>query len=82
MRLSLYQIQVPRSRTRVRTNKLAADLRLPNPFPQKSISGLQCPVCLGKEDGHPLFRQYEYARKDTLIRHFASHELHRLLQWS
>ena len=26
MRLSLYQIQVPRSRTRVRTNKLAADL--------------------------------------------------------
>jgi len=42
------------------------------PFPPKSMSGLQCPMCLGKKDGHPLFRQYEYARKDTLIRHFES----------
>jgi uncharacterized protein DUF3435 len=74
MRLELYRIQVPRFlHGHVRTD-IAVNLGFPNPFPQQSINGLQCPYCLGKEDYHPLARQYEYRRKDILISHFQRHE--------
>lgn len=41
----------------------------------KSSTGLECPVCLGNESLHPLARNYVYARKDVLKRHFETHRL-------
>lgn len=54
--------------------KLPLIWSLRNPFPLKSESGLECPVCLGGP-GHPRAKAYTYARKDTLQRHFATHKL-------
>lgn len=53
---------------------IAVENKFPDPFPPKSVTGLQCPYCLGTEYYHPLIRQYEYARKDSLKVHFQSHE--------
>lgn len=75
MRLHLYKIQIPRPlQTRFKTANVAVENKFPDPFPPKSVSGLQCPYCLGTEYYHPLIRQYEYARKDSLKIHFQTHE--------
>lgn len=75
MRLDLYGIQVPRPlQKRIKTDKCAVDVEFPNPFPQRSASGLECPCCLGVTNYQPLVRQYKYARKDILIKHFQTHE--------
>lgn len=75
MRLNLYNIQVPWPlQTCVKTDKCTVDDDFPNPFPQQSASGLQCLYCLGVTNYHPLVWQYEYARKDVLIKHFQTHE--------
>lgn len=48
------------------------------PFiPLKSESGLQCAVCLGRSDIHPKVKTYTYARKDTVQKHFRTHQLQR-----
>ncbi|CAG8079571.1 unnamed protein product [Penicillium nalgiovense] len=44
-------------------------------LPSKSSTGLECPVCLGRNDLHPSARTYPYARKDVLKRHFETHKL-------
>lgn len=41
----------------------------------KSSTGLECPVCLGCQDLHPLARSFTYSRRDVLKRHFETHRL-------
>lgn len=44
-------------------------------IPMKSKNGLECPVCLSHSNVHLRAKQYTYARKDTLQRHFKTHKL-------
>lgn len=41
----------------------------------KSKTGLECPVCLGSPNLHPRVKSYSYYLKDTLQRHFETHNL-------
>jgi hypothetical protein len=75
MRLYLYQIRVPQSRTRVRTNKLAVDTyTIAEPFPSKKYDWFAMPGMF-RQRRWPFSFQAIYARKNTLIRHFVSHKL-------
>ncbi|BDD57460.1 hypothetical protein MAP00_002819 [Monascus purpureus] len=80
MRLALYHLEVPK------TLQNRINFREPSPevpsCPEvldnlllESKSGLECPVCLGRPGMHSRARRYIYARKDTLQRHFETHNL-------
>lgn len=76
LRLEIHRLNVPkplRKRVKFEANSTErADLL---PFPMKSSSGLECTVCLGSTDIHPTAKQFEYARKDTIQKHFRTHKL-------
>jgi hypothetical protein len=76
LRLALHNLDIPRAlQRRVRFNGTSADMIAKNPTSLKSESGLECPVCLGRANIHPRAKMYTYARKDTLLRHFATYKL-------
>ena len=50
--------------------------------PMESLSGLECPVCLGNTGLDPIARRYKYSRKDVLQVHFKGHHLPDLFESS
>lgn len=76
MRLALHRLEVPKTlQKRIHFDKPSSDKACEGSIPLKSESGLECPVCLGCSDMHPKAKRYRYARKDTLQRHFKTHQL-------
>ncbi|KAJ5245744.1 beta-lactamase/transpeptidase-like protein [Penicillium chrysogenum] len=79
LRLELHQRNIPKPlRKRV---KFEATTKKPDqpPFMMKSSTGLECPVCLGCTSSmHQTARQFAYARKDVLQKHFKTHKLPRI----
>lgn len=75
-RLRLHRLHVPKSlRKRVKFESTPTIKSEPQPFPMKSVTGLECPVCLGVTDIHPTAKQFGYSRKDGLQKHFRTHKL-------
>ncbi|KAJ5882834.1 uncharacterized protein N7473_011096 [Penicillium subrubescens] len=76
LRLRLHGLHVPKSlRKRVKFESMPAIKTEPQPFPMKSVTGLECPVCLGVTDIHPTAKQFRYSRKNGLQKHFRTHKL-------
>ncbi|KAH3307662.1 hypothetical protein KXV87_007711 [Aspergillus fumigatus] len=80
MRLALYGLEVPKALQKRITfreppPKTASCPEISDTLPLESKSGLECPVCLGRPGLHSRARRYTYARKDTLQRHFETHNL-------
>lgn len=76
LRLELHKLNVPKPlRKRVKFETTSTDKAEVLQFPMKSSTGLECPVCLGSMDIHPTAKQFRYARKDTLRKHFKTHKL-------
>lgn len=76
LRLRLHRLHVPKSlRKRVKFESMPAIKSKPQPFLMKSVTGLECPVCLGVTDIHPTAKRFRYSRKDGLQKHFRSHKL-------
>ncbi|KAJ5892479.1 hypothetical protein N7504_009170 [Penicillium tannophilum] len=78
LRLELHQRNIPKPlRKRV---KFGTTTKKPDrpPFMTKSSTGLECPVCLGCTSIHQSARQFAYARKDVLQKHFKTHKLPRI----
>ncbi|KAF7166244.1 hypothetical protein CNMCM5623_000001 [Aspergillus felis] len=80
MRLALYDLEVPKTLQKRITFRepppeTASCPEISDTLPLESKSGLECPVCLGRPGLHSRARRYTYARKDTLQRHFETHNL-------
>ncbi|KAL4933523.1 FluG domain protein [Aspergillus undulatus] len=77
LRLTLYRLNVPPAlQKRIRFDRPSTVLEPECTGPFVSKTGLECPVCLGRSDHqHERARTYQYARKDTLQKHFATHML-------
>ncbi|TQB71041.1 hypothetical protein MPDQ_007804 [Monascus purpureus] len=80
MRLALYHLEVPKTlqkriNFREPSPEMAICPEISDSLPLESKSGLECPVCLGRPGLHSRARRYIYARKDTLQRHFETHNL-------
>ncbi|KAI9035156.1 uncharacterized protein KD926_004451 [Aspergillus affinis] len=80
MRLALYHLEVPKTlQKRINFREPPPEIiscpELSDSLPLESKSGLECPVCLGRPSMHSRARRYTYARKDTLQRHFNTHNL-------
>jgi hypothetical protein len=78
LRLELHQRNIPKPlRKRVKFETTTKKPDQP-PFMMKSSTGLECPVCLGCTSSmHQTARQFAYARKDVLQKHFKTHKLPR-----
>ncbi|OJJ82561.1 uncharacterized protein ASPGLDRAFT_1496032 [Aspergillus glaucus CBS 516.65] len=73
LRLELHKLHVPQPMKRlIKFGKAGAKAKknVNQDYPMESKTGLECPVCLGREDLHPQAKQYRFSRKDTLRRHF------------
>ncbi|PYI07380.1 FluG domain protein [Aspergillus sclerotiicarbonarius CBS 121057] len=78
LRLGLHLLNVPKAlNKRVKWHEKSVDEVFEATLPMQSETGLECPVCLGIPNMHPQVRRYTYARKDTLQRHFAAHDISR-----
>ncbi|KAB8256789.1 hypothetical protein BDV32DRAFT_152942 [Aspergillus pseudonomiae] len=77
LRIALHQLDVPIAlQKRIRFDQPPAARVSENTPPSPlSYSGLECPVCLGRSGIHARAKAYQYARKDTLQRHFTTHKL-------
>ncbi|PYH99453.1 FluG domain protein [Aspergillus ellipticus CBS 707.79] len=74
LRLQLHRLEIPKQlHTRISIDTaVSAELQA-----VAVTASLMCPVCLGRTSLHPRARTYQYARKDTLQKHFATHNLSR-----
>lgn len=73
MRLVLHKLNVPKTlNKRIKLNDTIADDASNATISMESNAGLECPVCMGAAL-HPRAKQYSYARKDSLQRHFETH---------
>lgn len=73
LRLELHKLHVPQPMKRLikfGNTGAKAKKNVNQDYPMESETGLECPVCLGREDLHPQAKQYRFSRKDTLRRHF------------
>lgn len=77
LRLTLHRLNVPPAlQKRIRFDAPSSDILSTCIGPCESKTGLECPVCLGRSDHHhERARMYQYARKDTLQKHFGTHKL-------
>ncbi|KAJ5084902.1 hypothetical protein NUU61_009481 [Penicillium alfredii] len=77
LRLELHRLHVPSGlKAHIRFNETTSKVtsrKESEDIKPKQI--LQCPVCLGRAELHPAAREFCYARKDALQRHFKTHEL-------
>lgn len=77
LRLTLHHLNVPPAlQKRIRFDAPSSSILSTCTGPFESKTGLECPVCLGRSDHHhERARMYQYARKDTLQKHFGTHKL-------
>jgi hypothetical protein len=80
MQLALYDLEVPKGlQKQINLHKplpkMASYPEISDTLPLESKSRLECLVCLGHPGLYPHARQYTYAHKDTLQRHFKTHNL-------
>ncbi|KAJ6121223.1 hypothetical protein N7523_005503 [Penicillium sp. IBT 18751x] len=85
LRLRLHGLHVPKPlRKRVKVESMPTIKSETQTFPLKSATSF-CPVSLGVIEIYPIAKQFEYCRKDTLKKHFRTHELPQMLpkgrQW-
>jgi hypothetical protein len=76
LRLRLHGLYIPKSlRKRVKFESIPAIKTKPQPFPIKSVTGLEYLVCLGVTDIYPTAKQFRYSRKNGLQKHFRTYKL-------